>query len=137
MPRTCDRARRPQRTEKLHDTFTQFVGQTFYGQMIKSMRSTVGNAAYFNGGQGEKIFQGQLDQTLAEQMTKASADRFAEPLFHQQFPNVRPARRQANAAKTQTAGLNDLANYRGAKISLATNAIHVLPTSCERSLLHG
>ena len=60
--------------EQLHDTFTQFVGQTFYGQMIKSMRSTVGKAAYFNGGQGEKIFQGQLDQTMAEQMTKASAD---------------------------------------------------------------
>jgi peptidoglycan hydrolase FlgJ len=76
------------KNEKLHSAFTQFVGQTFYGQMIKSMRSTVGHAAYFNGGQAEKAFQGQLDQTLAEQMTKASADRFAEPMFHRQFPNV-------------------------------------------------
>src|SRR5882724_13527287 len=63
--------------EKLRATLTQFVGQTFFGQMIKSMRSTVGHAAYFNGGQGEKIFQGLLDQTFSEQMTKASADRFA------------------------------------------------------------
>src|SRR5262249_43552781 len=76
-----------QKAEKLHATFTQFVGQTFYGQMIKSMRDTVGHAAYFNGGQAEKIFQGQLDQTLADQMTKATADRFAEPLFQRQFPN--------------------------------------------------
>jgi peptidoglycan hydrolase FlgJ len=77
-----------QKEEKLHATFTQFVGETFYGQMIKSMRSTVGHAAYFNGGQGEKIFQGMLDQTFAQQMTKASADRFANPMFHQQFPNA-------------------------------------------------
>jgi peptidoglycan hydrolase FlgJ len=94
--------------QKLHDTFTQFVGQTFYGQMIKSMRSTVGKAAYFDGGQGEKIFQGQLDQTMAEQMTKASADKFAEPLFHRQFPNV-DLQAATNAAKSQTSGLGDLA----------------------------
>jgi peptidoglycan hydrolase FlgJ len=93
--------------QKLHDTFTQFVGQTFYGQMIKSMRSTVGKAAYFNGGQAEKIFQGQLDQTMAEQMTKASADRFAEPMFHRQFPNV-DLQAVTNEAKTQTSGLANL-----------------------------
>src|ERR1700754_2455592 len=48
--------------EELKSTFTQFVGETFFSQMIKSMRSTVGEAAYFNGGQAEKVFQGQLDQ---------------------------------------------------------------------------
>ena len=94
--------------QQLHETFTQFVGQTFYGQMIKSMRSTVGKAAYFNGGQGEKIFQGQLDQTMAEQMTKASADKFAEPLFHHQFPNI-DLQSATNAAKAQTSGLGNLA----------------------------
>jgi peptidoglycan hydrolase FlgJ len=95
------------KAEKLHDTFTKFVGQTFYGQMIKSMRSTVGQAAYFNGGQGEKIFQGQLDQTLADQMTKATADRFAEPLFQRQFPNA-AAQTAAASTGNQTSGLNDL-----------------------------
>jgi peptidoglycan hydrolase FlgJ len=95
------------KAEKLHDTFTKFVGQTFYGQMIKSMRSTVGQAAYFNGGQAEKMFQSQLDQTLVDQMTKATADRFAEPLFQRQFPH---AAAQANVASTANhgAGLNDL-----------------------------
>ena len=29
-----------------------------------------------------------MDQTIADQMTKASADRFADPMFHRQFPNV-------------------------------------------------
>jgi Rod binding domain-containing protein len=96
-----------EKAKKLHDTFTQFVGQTFYGQMIKSMRSTVKPAAYFNGGQGEKIFQGQLDQTLADQMTKASADRFAEPMLRQQFPNLDPQAGRLTTAK-QTSNLNDL-----------------------------
>jgi Rod binding domain-containing protein len=96
-----------EKAEKLHDAFTQFVGQTFFGQMIKAMRSTVGQPAYFNGGQAEKMFQGQLDQTLADQMTKASADRFAEPMFQRQFPNaVSPA--GADAASKQTSGLSEL-----------------------------
>ena len=49
-----------------HDKFTQFVGEAFYGQMLKSMRSTVGKPAYFNGGHAEEVFQGQLDQTMAQ-----------------------------------------------------------------------
>jgi Rod binding domain-containing protein len=108
MPKPiCAKPTAAEQAEKLHDTFTKFVGQTFYGQMIKSMRSTVSQAAYFNGGQAEKMFQGQLDQTLAEQMTKATADRFAEPLFQRQFPHA--AAQIANtSAGNQTSGLNDL-----------------------------
>jgi peptidoglycan hydrolase FlgJ len=74
--------------DQLREKFTQFVGETFYGQMIKSMRSTVGKAAYFDGGQAEKAFQGQLDQQLAEQLTKSTAERFAKPLFDRQFPQL-------------------------------------------------
>jgi hypothetical protein len=73
--------------ERLREAFTQFVGETFYGQMIKAMRSTVGKPAYFDGGRAEEVFRGQLDQALAEHMTEASADRFTEPMFRHQFPN--------------------------------------------------
>jgi len=34
-----------------------------------------------HGGQAEKIFQGQLDQVLAEEMTKSSADTIADPMY--------------------------------------------------------
>jgi Rod binding domain-containing protein len=95
------------KAEKLHSTFTQFVGQTFFGQMIKSMRSTVSQPAYFNGGQAEKIFQSQLDQTLADQMTKASADRFAEPLYHRQFPNM-DTQTDTSATTIEASRLSDL-----------------------------
>jgi hypothetical protein len=79
--------------DELRKQFTQFVGETFYGQMIKAMRSTVGKPAYFHGGRGEEVFQGQLDQQLAEYMTAASAQTIAEPMFARQFPHLveRPA----------------------------------------------
>ena len=74
--------------DDLKAAFTQFVGETFYGQMIKAMRSTVGKPAYFHGGRGEEVFQGQLDQQLAQHLTEATADKFAGPLFEHQFPHL-------------------------------------------------
>jgi len=75
-------------TEELREHFTQFVGEAFFGQMIKAMRATTGKPAYFHGGRAEEVFQGQLDQQLAEHLTKASAARFADPMFERQFPRL-------------------------------------------------
>jgi Rod binding domain-containing protein len=75
-------------TAELREKFTQFVGEAFFGQMIKAMRSTVGKPAYFYGGRGEAAFQGQLDQKMAEELAKKSASRFAEPMFERQFPKL-------------------------------------------------
>lgn len=66
---------------ELRQAFDQFVGETFFGQMMKSMRQSVGESAYFNGGRAEKIFTEQLDQVLSEKMTKASANTFTGPMF--------------------------------------------------------
>jgi Rod binding domain-containing protein len=72
--------------QQLKDAYTDFVGKTFFGQLLKSMRSTLGKPAYFHGGQTEEVFRSQLDQHLADHMTEASADQIAEPMFRQQFP---------------------------------------------------
>jgi Rod binding domain-containing protein len=77
-----------QPADELRERFTQFVGEAFFGQMIKAMRSTVGKCAYFHGGRAEEVFQGQLDQQLAERLTEVSAARFAEPMFERQFPHL-------------------------------------------------
>jgi Rod binding domain-containing protein len=66
---------------ELRKAFEDFVGQTFYSQMLSSMRKTVGKPAYFDGGQAEEIFRGQLDQVLAEKLSDASADKFAGPMY--------------------------------------------------------
>ena len=92
--------------------FRDFVGQTFFGQMLKSMRSTQGKPAYFHGGQAEEIFRSQLDQTLAERMTEASADQIADPMFKRQFP--REARLLATEKKepTEKLQMTDLDHLR-------------------------
>src|SRR5687768_9260796 len=71
--------------EKLQEAYRDFVGKTFFGQMLKSMRSTLGKPAYFHGGQTEEVFRSQLDQHLADHMTEASAEQFADPMFRLQF----------------------------------------------------
>jgi len=66
---------------ELRESFNDFVGQTFFGQMLSSMRSTQEEAPYFNGGRAEKIFQGQLDQVLTEELSESSASKIADPMF--------------------------------------------------------
>lgn len=65
----------------LKDAFQDFVGQTYFGQMIKSLRSAQDGAAYLNGGRAEEIFQGQFDQMLSEHLSEASAQSIADPMF--------------------------------------------------------
>jgi Rod binding domain-containing protein len=93
-----------EKTGELREKFTQFVGEAFFGQMLKAMRSTVGKPAYFYGGHAEEVFQGQLDQTMSEHLTKASASTFADPLFERQFPQLAEAK--------PASGLSELAQLR-------------------------
>ncbi|MGW8256985.1 MAG: rod-binding protein [Thermoguttaceae bacterium] len=66
---------------RLRKAFDGFVGETFFSQMLRSMRKTVGKPAFFNGGRAEEIFQQQLDQILAEKISQNSADKFSGPMF--------------------------------------------------------
>ena len=70
-----------QDTPELRKAFNSFVGETFFGQLLSSMRKTVGKPAYFHGGRAEEVFQGQLDQMLTQHMSEASAESFSEPMF--------------------------------------------------------
>lgn len=69
--------------ENLRETFASTVGQTFFGQMMKSMRQTVGKSKYFHGGRGEEIFQQQLDQLVVEKMSQSGSSPLVEPMFEQ------------------------------------------------------
>ncbi|MEM6331409.1 MAG: rod-binding protein [Planctomycetota bacterium] len=85
------------RAEETREAFTKFVGTTVFGQMLSSMRKTVGEPAYFHGGQAEKVFQGQLDQAIADKMTASGGSAFARAMFEQQFPQLADTLRQAEA----------------------------------------
>ena len=72
---------RGEEDRKLRETFQSVVGQTLYGQLLRSMRKTVGKPAYFHGGRAEEIFQQQLDQILSEKMSQSSAANLADPMY--------------------------------------------------------
>jgi Rod binding domain-containing protein len=65
----------------LKDTFQQFVGETFFQMMLKSMHKTHGEPAYLHGGQAEEIFQSQLDQELASGLSQTAGASFSDDLF--------------------------------------------------------
>ena len=65
----------------LRKAFDQFVGQTFYGSMLKEMRKSQGKVAYMNGGQAEQIFTQQLDQMLTKKMSDTSASTLSGPMY--------------------------------------------------------
>jgi len=95
--------------KEVRDTFRTFVGEVFFGQLLKSMRSTQGKPAYFHGGQAEEVFRSQFDQTIAEHMTEASADKIADPMFEQQFPQQAALlKRQRATDRPQLADLMQL-----------------------------
>ena len=99
-----------QGARELKKAYTDFVGKTFFGQMMKAMRSTVDKPAYFHGGKAEEMFRSQLDQQTADAMSNASADRISEPMFARQFP--RQAQLIADAEAGELASLTDLAALR-------------------------
>ena len=67
--------------EEFRKVFHQFVGQTMFGQMLKSMRETQQKPAYFHGGRVEEIFQEQLDNVLIDKMTAATPHSFSDTIF--------------------------------------------------------
>lgn len=87
-----------EKAEQTREAFGKFVGTTVFGQMLSSMRKTVGEPAYFHGGQAEKVFQGQLDQAIADEMTNRGASPFARAMFEQQFPDLADVLRRDEAA---------------------------------------
>jgi hypothetical protein len=66
---------------EVREAFDDFVGQTFFMQLLTEMRKTVGKPAYMHGGQTEEVFQAQMDQVLAERLTEASAESFSGPMY--------------------------------------------------------
>ena len=66
---------------EVRQAFDDFVGQTFFSQLLAEMRKSVAKPAYLHGGATEEIFQGQLDQVLSEKLSAATAEQFSGPMF--------------------------------------------------------
>jgi len=77
QPKSATGTEDPRFRELLH----QFIGQTLFGQMLKSMRATQEKNPFFHGGQSEEIYQSLLDMELTDQMTQATSKTLSEPMY--------------------------------------------------------
>ena len=66
----------------LRKAFDSFVGETFYGQMLKEMRKTVDKPANIGGGQAEELFTQRLDQTLATKMASSNGHKLTGAMYN-------------------------------------------------------
>jgi len=86
--------------QDVKQAFQDFVAGTFYKQMLKSLRKSQQPPAYFNGGQAEKIFQGQMDQQIAEDLARNNGAAFADPLFQTFSAQFNPSSRSGYPQQT-------------------------------------
>jgi Rod binding domain-containing protein len=66
----------------------ELVGQTFYGTLLKTMRSSSLKASYGHGGRGEEVFQGQLDMLLAQRMGQAKQFKLNDAIYRSLMKGV-------------------------------------------------
>ncbi len=67
--------------ENLRQVVGEFVGNIFYGTMLRQMQSSKFKTKYLNGGRGEEIFQGQLGMELAKRLGRSVSNPAANKLF--------------------------------------------------------
>jgi Rod binding domain-containing protein len=96
-----------EKAKEVREVFQKFVGETFYQQMFKSMRSTLGKPAYFHGGRGEEVFTSQLDQTLSQSMANANGGELSQGMFRAAFPQLHEILQQAELDQTSPASQSD------------------------------
>ncbi len=65
----------------LKSNFQDFVAGTFYKEILKSLNKMHGKPAYLDGGQAEKMFRGQLDQQVAEDLAQSHGSQFSDGLY--------------------------------------------------------
>jgi len=80
LQKSLDVSNAPKKDEG-REVFDQFVGETFFGQMLSAMHKSHGKPAYFHGGRAEEVFQGQLDQVMGEHLSKATAGNFSGAMY--------------------------------------------------------
>ena len=61
--------------------FQQFVGETFFQLMLKSLHGMHDKPAYLHGGHAETLFQSQLDQEIASQLSQTKVGSFSQDLY--------------------------------------------------------
>jgi len=77
-PRMRSRSR-----DELREKIEEFVGVTFFGTLLKTMRTSHLRGKYGHGGRGEQIFRAQLDMELAQRAGRGLRSSLTEAIYRQ------------------------------------------------------
>lgn len=69
------------RAAALRRSTGEFVGDIFYGTLLRQMQKSGFKTKYMSGGRAEEAFQGQLAQVLAKRIGRSGNDPVANRLF--------------------------------------------------------
>ncbi|MDP1560784.1 MAG: rod-binding protein [Pirellulaceae bacterium] len=66
--------------ESAEQAMQQFVGETFYGMLMKQMRNTVVQSDLFGNSSAKRMFESQLDQTLVQELSANHSEFLSRPI---------------------------------------------------------
>lgn len=69
--------------KRFRDVMHQFVGESIFGQMLKTMRASQEPDPFLGRSNAEEIFQSQLDQIYVEKITNSSSRSISDAMFNQ------------------------------------------------------
>jgi len=84
---------------ELAAVFHQFVGETFYQLMLKSLHTMHDKPAYMHGGQAETLFQNQLDQEIAGRLAQSDVGPYSRDLYKVFQSQLKASGQSTNAPK--------------------------------------
>lgn len=67
--------------ESLRDLVGNFVGNVFYGTLLRELQNSTLKGKYLHGGRGEEVFRGQLNMEVANRMGRAPNDPIANHMY--------------------------------------------------------
>lgn len=67
--------------ESLRALVGDFVGNVFYGTLLRELQNSTIKGKYLHGGRGEDVFRGQLNMELAKRMVRAPNDPIANHMY--------------------------------------------------------
>ncbi len=86
-----------QHDKELRKRVDEFVGMTFYGTLLRTMRDSSMKGPYGHGGRGEEIFTGQLDTILAQRMGQATGSSLNEAVYRSLSARAKTGEAQARS----------------------------------------
>lgn len=79
-PKTVSSDKLKDGPESAAEAMQQFVGETFYGMLLKQMRNTVMASDLFGNSSAKQMFESQLDQTLVQELATHHSEFISRPI---------------------------------------------------------